>query len=685
MSIRYKTLLIGLLSVSVIIGVTIVIFYFSYFGYINKENENRIKRDFTVVDHIIEKEEGNMHKLISDWGQWDDTYKFISKPNQEYIDSNLQDYMMENLNVEAMIFLDNNKNILYSKESNSHNGIGQEIVAKLLQNENNFNKTTSRGKVGMLSLKGNAYILGILPTTSSDRKAVSNGFLIMVSKIDENLTDYMEQIIPVELAFTEPQQKLYQYNEELVHMELDNSEIYYNKNNLQSSRIKEDISEQPLIEIDIAYKDHGNEQKIYFFYKFIFEFLTLIVVLIIFDSMIINRYILKRLLKVTNFMEGVAKTKDTSLVINISGKDEINKLADTTNKMLSAINSANKEILFLSYHDKLTNLNNRAYMERLFNELDNNKEKNYFVIVADINGLKLVNDALGRLEGNKVLFSVGKIFKEICDKDDEICRLSGDEFVILIKNKGPEYVPNLIDEIKYRCANELEFHFEISIAFGYAGWYEDSSGAEAVMNLAEERMYRNKLTEDKSVRSSTINSLLKTLHEKHSETEEHTLRIKNLGVKLGKKIGLTKEKLDELVLLSSLHDMGKIGIPEHILMKKGKLTEEEWIIMKTHSNIGYRIAASIPELDHIANEILAHHERYDGTGYPNNLKGEEIPLLSRIISIVDSFDAMIHKRVYKEAFNKEYAISELKRCSGTQFDPVLVKEFISLLEEEHFC
>ena len=121
-------------------------------------------------------------------------------------------------------------------------------------------------------------------------------------------------------------------------------------------------------------------------------------------------------------------------------------------------------------------------------------------------------------------------------------------------------------------------------------------------------------------------------------------------------------------------------------MKPSKLTDEEWAIMKTHTEIGYRIASSTPELAHIANEILAHHERYDGTGYPNKLKGEKIPLLSRIINIVDSFDVMTHKRIYKEAFDKEYVIEELKRCAGTQFDPYLVKEFIDLLEVENiYC
>ena len=118
-------------------------------------------------------------------------------------------------------------------------------------------------------------------------------------------------------------------------------------------------------------------------------------------------------------------------------------------------------------------------------------------------------------------------------------------------------------------------------------------------------------------------------------------------------------------------------------MKPSKLTEEEWEIIKTHSDIGYRIASSNPELAHIANKILAHHERYDGTGYPNKLKEEEIPLLSRIINVVDSFDVMTHKRVYKDAFDKGYVIEELKRCAGTQFDPFIVKEFLALLEEEN--
>jgi HD-GYP domain-containing protein (c-di-GMP phosphodiesterase class II) len=140
--------------------------------------------------------------------------------------------------------------------------------------------------------------------------------------------------------------------------------------------------------------------------------------------------------------------------------------------------------------------------------------------------------------------------------------------------------------------------------------------------------------------------------------------------------------MDELYLLARLHDIGKIGIDSKILNKPGKLTDEEWDIMKTHSEIGYRIAASTPDLMHIAYGILTHHEKYDGTGYPKGLKGEQIPMISRLLAIFDAFDVMTHDRPYKIAMTANEAIEELKRCAGTQFDPNLVEICIMALNEK---
>ena len=236
-------------------------------------------------------------------------------------------------------------------------------------------------------------------------------------------------------------------------------------------------------------------------------------------------------------------------------------------------------------------------------------------------------------------------------------------------------ITNAIEKVR-------DFHLNISVAMGYAESNAEQKSPEDVLNLAENRMYRNKLMESSSSRNATIRSLARTLHEKSTETEAHTMRITQLSKALGRRLDLRKDQMDELELLSLLHDIGKIGIPEYILDKPTKLSNEEWEIIKTHSEIGYRIAKSTPALEHIAEYILAHHEKYDGTGYPNGLKAQEIPYLGRIITVVDSFDVMTHSRSYKKASDLSYAISELKGCSGTQFDPEIVTVFLDMIEEE---
>ncbi len=157
------------------------------------------------------------------------------------------------------------------------------------------------------------------------------------------------------------------------------------------------------------------------------------------------------------------------------------------------------------------------------------------------------------------------------------------------------------------------------------------------------------------------------------------MRMCDLAVKLGNAVGLHENKLDELKLLAVLHDIGKIAIPDSILFKPGKLTDEEWKIMKTHPEIGYRIAVLSPELIPIAEAILTHHERWDGKGYPKGLWGVDIQVTSRIISIVDTFDAMTHKRVYKDALSEEEALREIEHCAGNQFDPVLAMKFVEIM------
>ena len=341
-----------------------------------------------------------------------------------------------------------------------------------------------------------------------------------------------------------------------------------------------------------------------------------------------------------------------------------------------------EEILFLSYSDPLTQLKNRDYMKIQFKALSQQESAHYFIIMCDINGLKLTNDAFGHQEGDQILIAVSKVLRRLCRATDIISRWPGDEFVILLKDIDQEGICQLIRDITDEIDKIRDFHLNVSLAMGYAESNADLKSPEEVLNLAENRMYRNKLMESSSSRNATIRSLARTLHEKSTETEAHTMRISQLSKALGRRLDLRKDQMDELELLSLLHDIGKIGIPEYILDKPTKLSNEEWEIIKTHPEIGYRIAKSTPALEHIAEYILAHHEKFDGTGYPNGLKAQEIPYLGRIINVVDSFDVMTHSRSYKKASDLSYAISELKGCSGTQFDPEIAKTFLKMIDEE---
>jgi putative nucleotidyltransferase with HDIG domain len=197
-------------------------------------------------------------------------------------------------------------------------------------------------------------------------------------------------------------------------------------------------------------------------------------------------------------------------------------------------------------------------------------------------------------------------------------------------------------------------------------------------------MYRQKLAETRSVRSAIINALLKTLEAKSHETEQHVLRMQEVGVALARQLELPHSELNRLKLAILLHDIGKITVPEEILRKPGPLTPEEWERVKKHPEVGYRIARATPEFAQVAEEIYAHHERFDGSGYPRGLQGEAIPLLARIIAIADAYDTMRYGRPYKKPLKREAIIAEFRKNAGTQFDPKLVDIFLALFEQGAF-
>ena len=345
------------------------------------------------------------------------------------------------------------------------------------------------------------------------------------------------------------------------------------------------------------------------------------------------------------------------------------------------------EIRFLNYHDVLTGLYNRRFFEEEKQRIDQESQLPLTIIIGDINGLKLINDALGHEEGDKLIVTMAKMLVSCCREEDVLARTGGDEFSILLPKTSSKdanvimkKIGVLCEEYKKKTVNEA---YHMSISLGCATKTNAEEPLCNIMKDAEDSMYRHKMLQNKSLHSSIISSMETTLFEKSQETEEHAQRLINLSKLIGLRMNLVDKQLNELELLSTLHDIGKIGINDSILNKPDKLTSEEWVKMKKHPEIGYRIAMSSPELAPIAEYILCHHERWDGKGYPQGLKCEEIPLLSRIIAVADSYDAMTEDRLYRKAMSKEDAIDEIKNNAGTQFDPIIAVIFLEIISPEN--
>ena len=308
------------------------------------------------------------------------------------------------------------------------------------------------------------------------------------------------------------------------------------------------------------------------------------------------------------------------------------------------------------------------------------EEKDHFtfpvgVAICDINSLSTINSTLGNQAGDKEIRTLSDIIRRCFPERTYYVRGTDANLIALCSKSSEEEMFNCLSKVRKLYAGSIQY--AVSVA-GTA-----SQNITDVIQDAARAMRAKKLVDYKSIHSDMLASLIRALEECDSDTEHHVRRTQRLGAELGKRIELTDIQQSKLALLCLLHDIGKIGVPMEILNKPGKLTDEEWKIMRSHVEKGYEIANSNTELKQIAEEVRHHHERWDGNGYPDGLSRESIPILSRVIAVVDAFDAMTNDRSYRKAMSIPKALEELKKNAGTQFDPYIVAEFIKLVSENY--
>lgn len=361
------------------------------------------------------------------------------------------------------------------------------------------------------------------------------------------------------------------------------------------------------------------------------------------------------------------ETGDGPVPMRIDYK-KIKNSSKITEAYLFALENAGSDV------DRVTSF---AKLETLFSDEKSGlfkKRLPKFAVIFDINGLGAINSAKGMEEGDKLIASVANLIRKNFPSFNYMAR--GHEAHLLVVCRRMN-----LEDCQRRCKRVYEDSGKI-VEYAIEP-YDNDKTIHDNFTAAYRAMEAKKLLNHDAARSTMVTSMIKMLQECDPDTEAHVKRTRNAAAKLGKKLGLNDYNQARLELLTILHDIGKVGIPIEILNKPDKLTKEEFAVIKLHVEKGSHIAKTSKYLADIADEIRYHHERWDGKGYPDGIGKESIPYLSRIVSVVDSFDAMTNDRVYRKAKSIPEAIKELRDNAGTQFDPKVVSAFIELMEEEN--
>ncbi len=350
----------------------------------------------------------------------------------------------------------------------------------------------------------------------------------------------------------------------------------------------------------------------------------------------------------------------------------INTLEERVTERTAELNDNKEQLEFFSNHDSLTGLYNRMYFENQLKLIDHQDNYPISILIGDVDGLKLTNDIFGHDEGDLLIKTAAESFLKICREDDLIARTGGDEFALVLKHTDIDTAQNIASRIKEAFSNVQFSAFKGSISLGCAIKNKSNQSIIEVMKLAEEHMYIDKTLNSKKLNSDTIEHLIAKLHDTSKRELEHSKNVSELSMQIGMKLGLTQDECKRLKEAGYYHDIGKITLDDLLFQNDEVPMDYENEEVKNHVIMGYRILNAFDETADLAEIILMHHEKWDGSGYPKGFSHEDIPLFSRIVAVAEAYDDLTNKH-NKFMMDLNEAIEVVKQDAGRSYDPSIVR------------